>query len=224
MEPWKKKTGMLRGTRFVTQLNPLERETLGNCAATVADALMERVRTAPKDELAELTGMASGHSEPPSSPALARILPNFFAEGAEKVEGDAALTRQLNETEIIKSKLMNLALIAEHIGPDGSVNITLSQEEVQPWLSAINDVRNYYHELCQPALHGAEGPDRVEAAKELIAWLAFHQDSLLQAMMGELPTDLMDNPGDSSSQSRGEATDEGPEDPQDPDHRSTGEF
>src|SRR5699024_8618763 len=114
MEPWKKKTGMLRGTRFVTQLNPLERETLGNCAATVADALMERVRTAPKDEQAELTGMTSGHSEPPSSPALARILPNFFAEGAEKVEGDAALTRQLNGTAVLQCKVMNLALTARH--------------------------------------------------------------------------------------------------------------
>ena len=224
MEPWKKKTGMLRGTRFVTQLNPLERETLGNCAATVADALMERVRTAPKDELAELTGMASGHSERPSSPALARILPDFFADGAEKVEGDAALTRQLNETEIIKNKLMNLALIAEHIGPNGSVNITLSQEAVQPWLSANNDVRNYYHELCQPALHGAEGPDRVEAAKELSAWLTFHQDSLLRAMMGEPPAEMMDNPDADGPQNPDDGSGQGPKGQPGPDGRPTGEF
>lgn len=187
MQPWKKKSGMLRGTRFTTQLTPLEREILGNSAATVADALMERVRTAPKDELAELTGMMSGHSEAPHDPGLARLLPSFFAKNAETVEGDAALTRQLTESEIIKNKLMNLHLIGDRLGPSGGVNITLSEEEIQPWLSAINDLRNYFHAIYQPLLFEVADTSEKQSAEELLNWLAFHQDSLLQALMGELP-------------------------------------
>lgn len=214
MEPWKKKTGMLRGTRFVTQLTPLERETLGNCAATVADALMERVRTAPKDELAELTGMMSGHSEAPTDPGLARLLPSFFADGAESVEGDAALTRQLNETEIIKNKLLNLRLVGDYVGPSGSVNITLSQDEVQPWLAAINDVRIYYQAISQPLLFEVEESAEQRSAEELLSWLAYHQDSLLRALMGELPEEMMENPesDEPGDQGRGQGPDaQGPD-------------
>ena len=53
---------------------------------------------------------------------------------------------------------MNLALV-QSTSVGGSVNITLSQEEVQPWLSAINDVRNYYTTLpARAARRGGAGP------------------------------------------------------------------
>lgn len=191
MQPWIKKGSLLRGTRFITQLEPLEREMLGDSAATVADKLMERVRTAPKDELAELTGMASGHADAPSDPGLARLLPSFFREGAEEIDGDAALTRQLNETDIIKAKLINLRYVVDHLGPDGSVNISLMPEEVRPWLNAITDIRNYHsaqYEVYKQELD--ESSHEILAAANYLEWLGYHQDSLLTALMGDLDVDF----------------------------------
>lgn len=189
MEPWTKKSSLLRGTRFNTQLEPLEREMLGDSAVAVSDKLMERARTAPKDELAEMTGMASGHADAPRDPGLARLLPSFFREGDEEVEGDAALTRQLNETEIIKSKLTNLRFVVDYLGPNGSVNVSLTQDEVQPWLSAINDIRLYhsaqFEEFKKDLIGEGENSDQAMAAQNYLDCLGYHQDSLLSAMMGE---------------------------------------
>ncbi|MBB3114815.1 DUF2017 domain-containing protein [Corynebacterium bovis] len=188
MKPWTRKSGIMRGTRFQTVLEPLEREMLGDSAATISDHLMERVRTAPKDELSELTGMTPGHAEPPADPGLARLLPSFFREGDEEVEGEAALTRQLTETDIIREKLRNLRLIGDRLGPDGSVAVTLGPEEARVWLGAVNDVRNY-HAAQLDRFREELGPDseQVQAADNYLEWLGFHQDSLLTAMMGELP-------------------------------------
>ena len=50
MRPWKRKRGMLRGgARYVTVLEPAERALLGELSATVADALIGRAWSAPKD-------------------------------------------------------------------------------------------------------------------------------------------------------------------------------
>lgn len=187
MKPWTKKKGLVRGTRYITQLEPLEREMLGDSAATVSDALMDRVRSAPKDELAEMTGLPSGHSDPPADPALARLLPSFFRDGAEEVEGEASLARQFTETDIIKAKLRNLRLVGEHLGPDGSVHVSLSTDEVRPWLTAVTDIRNY-HAAQLEATKAELGEDsrEVVAATNYLDWLGYHQDSLLEAMMGPL--------------------------------------
>lgn len=186
MDAWIKKKSLVRGTRYVTRLEPLEREMLGVSASGIADALMERVRTAPKDELAELTGMPSGHAEAPKNPALARLLPSFFREGDEEVEGDAALTRQLNETDIIRDKLLNLRVLADALGPDGSVSISLTESEARMWMNAIVDIRLYHHQQLQELLarHGEDEP-RTMAAQQYMDWLGGHLDSLLVAMMGD---------------------------------------
>ncbi|RAV33673.1 DUF2017 domain-containing protein [Corynebacterium heidelbergense] len=205
MEPWVKKGSLLRGARFITRLEPMEREMLGDSAASVSEKLMERARTAPKDELAEMTGMPSGHAHAPDDPGLRRVLPSFFREGGETVEGEASLTRQLNETDIIKAKLVNLRFISDALGPDGSVNVSLTPEETHPWLGAITDIRNYHSaQLEQFAAELGEDSQQVQAGRNYLDWLGFHLDSLLQAVMGEL-----DVPGDGDasrggSQGRGE--------------------
>ncbi|KAB3520989.1 DUF2017 family protein [Corynebacterium sp. zg254] len=187
MQPWTKKNSLIKGTRFLTVLEPLEREMLGDSAASVSDKLMERVRTAPKDELSELTGMPSGHAEPPADPGLARLLPDFFRDGAEQIDGDASLTRQLNETDIIRGKLSNLRYLIDYLGPNGSVNISLTQEEVQPWLAGLTDIRLYHTaQLEEFREELGEDSNQVQAAQNYLDWLGFHQDSLLTALMGDL--------------------------------------
>ena len=52
----------------------------------------------------------------------------YKRQGDEEVDGDAALTRQLNETDIIKTKLTNLRFVVDYLGPNGSVNVSLTQD------------------------------------------------------------------------------------------------
>ena len=203
MEPWVKKGSLLRGTRFITRLEPIEREMLGDSAASVAEKLMERARTAPKDELAEMTGMPSGHADAPKDPGLRRVLPSFFREGAETMEGEASLTRQLNETDIIKAKLVNLRFVSDALGPNGSVNLSLTPEETHPWLGAITDIRSYHSaQLEQFSAELGEESQQVQAGRNYLEWLGFHLDSLLHAVMGEL--DLPEDDGDSRGGPKGQ--------------------
>ena len=181
MEAWKKKKGLLSKPRFVCVLEPMEREVLGDLAAAVSEALIARAQSAPKDPLAELTGISSGHKQPPSDPGLARLLPNFEREGDEEFEGDNALLRSLHENDILRAKLENLQVIVEKLGPDGSVNVTVDEAQARAWVAAVNDIRLYL------ASSDVAGPPGFAADRDsVVEWLAFNQDSLLQAMMGPL--------------------------------------
>lgn len=87
MQPWRKKKG-LRRSEIQTVLDPIEREAMGDIIAAVVEAIIARAQSAPKDELAEMMDMPSGHKEAPDDPALARLFPDFQREGDEEYDGD----------------------------------------------------------------------------------------------------------------------------------------
>ncbi|ARU46650.1 DUF2017 domain-containing protein [Corynebacterium silvaticum] len=178
MQPWKKKKGLMRGVHFVCAFEPMEREVLGNLASTVSEALIHRAQSAPKDELAELTGMPSGHKEAPTDPALARLLPDFEKEGDEEFEGDNSLLRCLHETDITRAKIEHLQVLGQALGPDGGVHVDITEPEAHAWIAALNDIRLY---VASGEVFGAEAE---EDRDSLVEWLAYNQESLLTAMMG----------------------------------------
>lgn len=187
MKPWVKKKSLVRGIRFLTELEPMEREMLGDSAATVGERLIGRARSAPKDELAEMTGLPSGHTDAPDDPSLAALLPSFFRDGDEEVEGESGVSRQFNETDIIKAKLLNLRVVGDKLGPDGSVHVSLTEREVRPWLGALADIRTFHNSELERFRAGLDPESReVAAAENYLEWLGYHQDSLLTALMGEL--------------------------------------
>ena len=183
MRPWKRKRGMLRGgARYVTVLEPAERALLGELSATVADALIARAQSAPKDELSELTGMPSGHAEAPEDPRLARLLPDFAAEGDESVEGENQLMRQLHESDIVKEKLTDLRSIIEALEPADNGHVSLTEEKANQWIAAINSLRLYLH----ATLEGHDGPIvKAEETDAMYQWLSYNQESLVQELMRE---------------------------------------
>lgn len=174
MQAWKKKAGLLRAPKFSTVFEPMEREVLGDMAAMVAEALIHRCQTAPKDELAELTGMASGHKEAPSNPSLARLLPDFEMQGDEEFEGDNALLRSLHENDICRAKLENLRIMGEALGPDGGVAVTISEEEAHAWVAALNDIRLF--------IASSDSREIAEDRDGVVEWLAYVQESLLEVL------------------------------------------
>ncbi|AGF73315.1 DUF2017 domain-containing protein [Corynebacterium halotolerans] len=180
MQAWRKKKGLMRAAKYTTVLEPMEREVLGDLTATVSEALIARAQSAPKDELAELTGISSGHKDTPEDPSLARLLPDFAREGDEEFDGENSLMRSLHENDICREKLAHLQIIGQAVGPDGGVEISLSEEEAHAFISGLNDLRLY---VSAGEIAGGEGAQ--EDRDSLVEWLAFNQDSLLNAMMGQ---------------------------------------
>lgn len=169
----------MRAAKYSCVFEPMEREVLGDLSATVSEALIKRARSTPKDELAEMTGIPTGHKDAPEDPSLARLLPDFERDGDEEYDGDNSLLRSLHEADITRAKLENLQVINNALGPDGGVNVTLTEEEAQAWVQAINDIRLF---VAAGEVRGGE-----QAAQErdnVVEWLAFNQDSLISAMMG----------------------------------------
>lgn len=169
MQPWKKKKSLMRAPKFVTVLEPMEREVLGDLTSSVAEAIIKRAQSAPQDELAEMLDMPSGHTEAPEDPSLARLFPDFEKPGDEEYDGDNALLRSLHENDIARSKLQHLQVINSALGPTGGVEVSITEEEAHQFVAGLNDLRLY--------ISAGEGDEN------LVEWLAYCQDSLLQALM-----------------------------------------
>jgi hypothetical protein len=178
VQEWQRKKGLMRAPRYRTVLEPLEREILGNITAAVSEAIIARAQSAPRDELSELTGIPSAHKSAPADPALARLLPDFERAGDEEYEGDNSLLRSLHENDICRAKLENLQVVAEKVGPDGGVEINLTEEEAHSFLAGLNDLRLYF------SADDSGGEDARAERESLVEWLGFNQDSLLTALTG----------------------------------------
>lgn len=164
--------------KYTTTFDPMEREVIGDLTATVSEALIARAQSAPKDEFAEMMGVSTGHTEAPQDPKLARLLPDFEREGDEEFEGDNGLLRSLHENDIIRAKLINLQVVNEALGPTGGVEVTIEEEDAHKFIAAVNDMRLY----ISADNSGGEGAQQERAM--LVEWLAYCQDSLLDALMG----------------------------------------
>lgn len=178
MQPWKKKKALMRAVRYSCVFEPMEREVLGNLSAVVSEALINRAQSVKKDPLAEMTGIPGGHKEAPEDPAMARLLPDFEMEGDEEYEGDNSLLRSFHEHDITRAKIQNLQVINSALGPDGNVAVSASEEEAQAWLAGLNDIRLY---LVSGDSRGGEAAE--EDRENLVQWLAYAQESLLEAIM-----------------------------------------
>lgn len=179
MQPWRRKKGLMRASaKYTTRFEPLERELIGDLTATVSEALISRAQSAPKDEFAEMLGVSTGHTDAPEDPKLARLLPDFEREGDEEFDGDNGLLRSLHENEIIKAKLMNLQVVNEVLGPTGGVEVAIDAEDAPRFVAALNDMRLY----VSADDRGGEAAQQDRAT--LMEWLAFCQESLLEAMLG----------------------------------------
>ncbi|WP_286955404.1 MULTISPECIES: DUF2017 domain-containing protein [Corynebacterium] len=177
MQAWKKKKSLMRALKFSTVLEPMEREVLGDLTATVSEAIIARAQSGPKDELAQMLDMPTGHSEAPEDPSLARLFPDFEKPGDEEFEGDASLLRSIHENDIARAKLKNLQVINAALGPTGGVAVTISEQEAHHFLAGLNDLRLFV--AAGEVVGEAASADR----DSLVEWLAYCQDSLLQVLM-----------------------------------------
>lgn len=86
--------------------------------------------------------------------------------------------RCLHETDITRAKIEHLYVLGQALGPDGGVHVDITETEAHAWVAALNDIRLYV------ASGEVFGEDAEQDRESLVEWLAYNQESLLNAMMG----------------------------------------
>lgn len=170
----------------------------------IVDLLEQRRDSAPRDELAEFTGMRSGHQAPPDSAALARLLPDFRRPGStseadsgagggrQRLVAENSAMRMLHEPEIIDSKLADAEVVLGTL-PSRGGSVSLTSEQADSWLGCLNDLRLGLGAMIAESAPDGQGeiPEHLVPSDpraphlEVYHWLTFMQDSLCTALIGE---------------------------------------
>lgn len=184
---WSRKNS-LSGLKLRSEMDAREANVLRSLVGAVAGLLTERAESSPEDDLAALTGLRSGNTEPPDDPRLNRLLPDFHrsepgSPDADRADLNSAL-RGLHEPDIIDAKLAAGSVVLDTV-PDSGGRVVLTPEQADAWLTALTDVR-----LALGTVLGidADTPDHLDPDDpraphlDVYHWLTWMQDSLLQAL------------------------------------------
>jgi Domain of unknown function (DUF2017) len=179
-----KRAGRGARVRLVATLEPQEAAVLRGLVGEVRRMLDSRTAQHPHDELAELTGLATGPSTKPDDPVLARLLPDFATDDAQL----SGVLRELHEPELIAAKNDAASVVLATLPPAGG-RVELNLTQADAWLAALNDVRL----ALGTALDVSEDmPDELPPddprAEHLgvYHWLTYVQDGLVQSRMALL--------------------------------------
>ena len=205
VKAWRRK-GSLGGPRIKSVMEAHEVQILHSLVSNVVDMLEQRRDSAPRDELAELTGMRSGHAEAPDEAPLARLLPDFHRPepgegGGVDADREAVARahnsgmRMIHEPEIIDAKLGCAAVVLRTLPARGGT-VSLTLEQADAWMGCLNDIRLGLGALLLEAgaAAGESATDIPEhlpesdprsAHLDVYHWLTFMQDSLCTALIGE---------------------------------------
>lgn len=180
MNGWKR-SGRGERTRLVATMDAQEVSVLRGLVDEIRQLLGSRTAQHSVDELAALTGMATGPSTRPDDRVLSRLLPDFTSEDADL----AGALRSLHEPALIDAKQEAVSVVLATL-PDAGGRVELTTAQADAWLAALNDVRL----ALGTALDVSEdmpdhfAPDDPRAPHlGVYQWLTFVQDALVQGRM-----------------------------------------
>ncbi|OBK49745.1 DUF2017 domain-containing protein [Mycobacterium sp. 1081908.1] len=198
MRKWKR-VETANGPRFRSAMASHEAALLKNLVSAMIGLLDERESSSPTDELEQITGIKTGHAEPPPDPTLRRLLPDFHNpdDSAGRDDADAAAAgdapdslnaalRSLHEPEIIAAKRAAAQRLLDTV-PDNGGRFELTEDDANSWIAAVNDIRLTLGVMLEI---GPEGPERLPADHPLAVhfdvyqWLTVLQEYLVLALMG----------------------------------------
>ncbi|MBP2476733.1 hypothetical protein JOF53_005605 [Crossiella equi] len=187
---WRRRGGLL-----VAEFTQQEAAVLRGMVGQIKDMLQERADEAPQDELAVLTGIRTGPSTPPANRIMARLLPDFHRgdEDGDLLPADedsAAALRSIYEPQLLEAKTGVADVVLATCPKDGG-QASLSDEQAEAWLSAINDVRlalgtalDITDDTPEDAFDD-EGDESRSAHMGVYQWLTWVQDTLIVTLSGE---------------------------------------
>ncbi|ORW97025.1 hypothetical protein AWB92_03915 [Mycobacterium sp. IEC1808] len=192
MRKWKR-VETANGPRFRSALAAHEAALLNNLVSAMIGLFDERESSSPTDELEEITGIKTGHAEPPRDPTLRRLLPDFHnpdelddQAADQPLDGLNAALRSLHEPEIIAAKRAAAQRVLDTVPGDGG-RFELTEDDANAWIAAVNDLRLTLGIMLEI---GPEGPERLPADHPLAVhfdvyqWLTVLQEYLVLALMG----------------------------------------
>lgn len=144
-------------------------------------ALLGTDSAKPADPLEAITGISES-AEPPTDPALARLLPDGYRDDEEA----AAEFRRFTQSDIRESKNAAIDAMLESLPTDGG-RIRLGDEEAAAWIGALNDIRLVLGtrldvtEDIEP-FGGLPPDDSAAAPYAVYHWLTGLQDDLVNAL------------------------------------------
>ena len=192
MRKWKR-VDTADGPRFRSALAPHEAALLKNMVTSVQGMLDERESAAPSDPLTQITGIRTGHPQPPDDSTMRRLLPDFFKP-------------QRDHPEARRPPRVSTARCAACTSPTSSTRkwlprngfwtpcpmtagaFELTEDDANAWISAVNDVRLALGTMLDI---GPEGPDRLPPDHPLAGhldvyqWLTVLQEYLVLGLMGK---------------------------------------
>lgn len=185
MKGWRRKGG-----QFVAVFNRQEAALVRGLVGQVHHMLLARAEDAPRDELAELTGIRTGSSTAPADPILSRLLPDFHrlddGTPSSQDRDSAAALRSMYEPQLLDFKT-GMADVVLATCPTDAGEVRLTEEQAGAWLSALNDVRL----ALGTALDVTEDmpdephPDDPRAPHlGVYHWLTWVQESLVRTLSG----------------------------------------
>lgn len=133
------------------------------------------------DPLAELIGPMDLDATLSDDPVLARLLPDAYPDDPEAAQD----FRRFTERSLRELKVANAATVQSCLERSGG-KITLTSDEANAWLGALNDLRltvgvrlgitEDYEEVTDPA-------DPRFTMYQVYGWLTYLQDTLLNTLM-----------------------------------------
>ncbi len=197
MRNWSAKRGG-SDPRYVSKMDANEVALVRSLETSLIELLDEREASAPFDELAELTGLRTGHVEAPGEGALGRLLPDFYRvehAGPDGVSPEFAedlnsALRSLNEPEIIDAKRDAARTVLRTL-PAKSGTVSLTTAEAQDWLTSINDLRLALGTLLGVTADRPDGRPSTDPARaahvDMYHWLSAMLDVLVTVMLDRTP-------------------------------------
>ena len=171
-----------RSGRIEGKAEAVEVDVLSSLAADLLVLLGEQDEADP-DPLAAMVGLSSGPVTSPEDPALARLLPNAYADD----DHAAAEFRRFTEHDLREGKRAGAGTVLVTLAPllERGGRLALDRDQVDGWLGTLNDLRLVLGTRLEVTEDTElEVPDDDPHAQALLVygWLGWLQESLLSCV------------------------------------------
>lgn len=169
-----KPTAVVKATADEAEAMVLRR-CAGELLELIGDAELEQ------DPLAALVGMPAGEVAPPEDPALARLLPDAYAQDPSA----ATEFRRYTDADLRSGKRAAARTVLATV-PEGGGPVLLDREQAAAWLGCLNDLRLVLGTRLEVTeetdLEELDPHDPRAQALHIYGWLAWLQESLLSCL------------------------------------------